>query len=146
MTKKKGTGKAAKEEPKKIGRPTHFTDRLAQVLVALAAKNATDQEIAEAAGVALSTLYRWKGDYPDFREALKASKATADELVEASLYGNALAGNVTAQIFWLKNRQPDRWREKQEVQHKLVEPFVITRRNGDQVVLGAKTDEEEESA
>ncbi|MDD5356326.1 MAG: hypothetical protein PHY56_07320, partial [Candidatus Omnitrophica bacterium] len=25
--------------------------------------------------------------------------------------------DVTAQIFWLKNRQPDKWRDKQEVEH-----------------------------
>ena len=25
--------------------------------------------------------------------------------------------DVTAQIFWLKNRRPDRWRDKQEVEH-----------------------------
>ena len=25
--------------------------------------------------------------------------------------------DVTAQIFWLKNRRPDRWRDRQEVEH-----------------------------
>ena len=25
--------------------------------------------------------------------------------------------DVTAQIFWLKNRDPERWRDKQEIQH-----------------------------
>src|SRR5690606_28179751 len=25
--------------------------------------------------------------------------------------------DVTAQIFWLKNRRPDKWRDKQDVQH-----------------------------
>jgi hypothetical protein len=28
-----------------------------------------------------------------------------------------VAPDVTAQIFWLKNRQPDRWREKQQMEH-----------------------------
>jgi hypothetical protein len=31
-------------------------------------------------------------------------------------YRNALAGNTTAQIFWLKNRRPDRWRDVQQLQ------------------------------
>jgi hypothetical protein len=35
---------------------------------------------------------------------------------EESLYRNALAGNTTAQIFWLKNRRPDRWRDVQQLQ------------------------------
>lgn len=28
-----------------------------------------------------------------------------------------LAPDVTAEIFWLKNRKPDEWRDKQEIQH-----------------------------
>ena len=35
--------------------------------------------------------------------------------MEESLYRNALAGNTTAQIFWLKNRRPDRWRDVQNI-------------------------------
>ena len=27
-----------------------------------------------------------------------------------------IPGDTTAQIFWLKNRKPDQWRDKQEVQ------------------------------
>ena len=34
--------------------------------------------------------------------------------VENALLKNALDGNVTAQIFWLKNRKKNQWREKQE--------------------------------
>ena len=25
--------------------------------------------------------------------------------------------DTTAQIFWLKNRRPDRWRDKQDIEH-----------------------------
>ena len=32
--------------------------------------------------------------------------------MEGALLNAALSGNVTAQIFWLKNRMPDVWREK----------------------------------
>ena len=32
------------------------------------------------------------------------------------LYKNALAGNVTAQIFWLKNRRPAEWRDVQNIE------------------------------
>lgn len=28
-----------------------------------------------------------------------------------------IAPDVTAQIFWLKNRRPDKWRDKQEIEH-----------------------------
>ena len=48
------------------------------------------------------------GPGPGGREA-------SDDRVEESLYRNALAGNTTAQIFWLKNRRPDRWRDVQNI-------------------------------
>ena len=35
-------------------------------------------------------------------------------MVENALFKNAIEGNVTAQIFWLKNRKPDKWRDKPE--------------------------------
>jgi hypothetical protein len=43
-------------------------------------------------------------------------REASDARVEESLYRNALAGNTTAQIFWLKNRRPDRWRDAQHLQ------------------------------
>lgn len=40
------------------------------------------------------------------------------------------APDVTAQIFWLKNRQPEKWRDKQEVEHKgeVKGNFVVERK------------------
>ena len=35
-------------------------------------------------------------------------------MVENALFKNAIEGNTTAQIFWLKNRRPDKWRDKRE--------------------------------
>ena len=34
--------------------------------------------------------------------------------MEHALLLEALGGNVTAIIFWLKNRRPDKWRDKPE--------------------------------
>ena len=48
-------------------------------------------------------------------EVLKDWKQFADKRVEKSLYFQALKGNTTAMIFWLKNRQPDQWRDRHEV-------------------------------
>lgn len=41
------------------------------------------------------------------------AQAAAD--VESSLLGKALDGNVTAQVFWLCNRAPRRWRSTSRV-------------------------------
>jgi hypothetical protein len=60
------------------------------------------------------------GLHDDGREA-------SDDRVEESLYRNALAGNTTAQIFWLKNRRPDRWRDVQQLQSE-VGHYIISDR------------------
>lgn len=73
----------------------------------------TDEQLAEKIGISTTTLYDWKNKYTKFSEALKKGKEVVDYKVENALLSAALGGNTTAQIFWLKNRRPDRWRDKQ---------------------------------
>lgn len=72
----------------------------------------TEEQIAkDKMHVASSTLREWKGKYPAISAALKKGKELPDYKVENALYMAAIHGNVTAIIFWLKNRRPDKWRE-----------------------------------
>lgn len=73
-----------------------------------------DEQIAKNIGISESTLYDWKKKYPDFSKALKRGKEVVDFEVENALLKSALSGNTTAQIFWLKNRRPNSWRERPE--------------------------------
>lgn len=108
-----------------------------------AASGMTDREIALELEVHLKTIYQWKKKYPKFKEALQIWKYIADQKVERSLYERATGydfveeklwcnqnGEVTrvetvkhvppdikAIIFWLKNRQPDTWKDKTETEH-----------------------------
>lgn len=75
----------------------------------------TDEQIAHNMGIVTSTLYDWKKKYSEISEALKKGKEVVDIEVENALLKSALEGNITAQIFWLKNRKPNRWREKQNL-------------------------------
>lgn len=74
----------------------------------------TDEQIAHNMGISRSTLSDWKIKYPDIEVTLKKEKEVVDYEVENALLKNALSGNVTAQIYWLKNRKPDKWRERNE--------------------------------
>lgn len=121
------------------GRPSKYDPAYCEQARKLCRLGATDLEIADFFGVSVTTLYRWKNDKPEFCEALKEAKAEADARVEESLYHRATgyshdaekifnnSGEIvrakyrehyppdtTAMIFWLKNRQPERWRDKQE--------------------------------
>jgi hypothetical protein len=103
---------------------------------------ATDTDLAEFFGVTSRTIMRWQVEHAAFCHALKVGKEQADQRVERSLYQRAVGyshpdvhvsnyqGQVTltkiekhyppetvACIFWLKNRQPELWRDKQEIEH-----------------------------
>lgn len=119
------------------GRPTKFQTAFIEQAQKLAELGATDREAAEFFDVSEDTLYTWKHTHPEFSEALKVGKATADNRVEQSLYRRALGykhdavkiqvggdgtittvpftevypPDTTAAIFWLKNRRPDLWRD-----------------------------------
>ena len=72
----------------------------------------TDKQIGNNIGISQATLYEWKKQFPELSDTLKKSKDVVDRMVENALFKNAIEGNTTAQIFWLKNRKPDKWREK----------------------------------
>ena len=79
----------------------------------------TDEQIAHNCGISTATLYNWKNKHIEIFEALKKGKEVVDYQVENALLKKALVGDTTAQIFWLKNRRPDKWRDKQEVKAEI---------------------------
>lgn len=101
----------------------------------------TDEQLAQKIGINPATLYDWKNKFNKISEALKKGKEVVDIQVENALLKRALGydyqeqrieksekdgtkiiqtikhvpADTTAQIFWLKNRRPDKWRDKPEV-------------------------------
>lgn len=74
----------------------------------------TYEQISHNMGVDTSTLWDWRNKEPNISNALKKGREVVDFEVENALLKNAMEGNVTAQIFWLKNRKKEQWREKVE--------------------------------
>lgn len=74
----------------------------------------TYEQIAHNMGIGLTTLKEWRKKSVAISSALKKGREVVDFEVENALLKNALEGNVTAQIFWLKNRKKEQWRERQE--------------------------------
>lgn len=74
----------------------------------------TDEQIAKNMGISAKTLWDWKNKHSNICNALKKGKEVVDYEVENALLSSALEGNTTAQIFWLKNRRPDKRRDKQK--------------------------------
>lgn len=97
-----------------------------------------DSQIAANMEIGASTLALWKTKFEPIAEALKKGKEVVDRQVENALLKRALGytyteitcengvetkrvikevvPDVTAQIFWLKNRKPDIWRDKRNLE------------------------------
>lgn len=74
----------------------------------------TQEQIAHNMGIGLTTLKEWRKKEPTIEATLKRGRDVVDYEVENALFKNAMNGNVTAQIFWLKNRKKAQWRDKIE--------------------------------
>lgn len=90
---------------------THVAPRLEEIKD-WCRNGATDKEISERLGISKDSFYEYKKQFSDFSDSLKKNKEICDAEVESALHKAALGGNITAIIFWLKNRRPDKWREK----------------------------------
>ena len=99
-------------------------DEKLEVIEGWARDGLTDEQIASKMGINPDTLYKYKKRYPEFSEALKKGKEVIDRQVEKVLLEKAIEGNMTAIIFWLKNRKPNTWRDRQE--HKVEQDGNIT--------------------
>lgn len=99
-----------------MGTPRKY-DKSRHPLVAegMAIRGATVAEIAEGLAVSARTVSAWIKQHEEFAEAVSSGRDMADARVQYSLYRSACEGNVTACIFWLKNRRPAEWRDRQEV-------------------------------
>lgn len=115
----------------------------------------TDDQISKNIGVSPRTLYDWKTKYPPILQSLKKGKEVADYEVENAMHKSAIgyfveetktyinevegvktrriektkkwiAPNTAAQIFWLKNRRPDKWLDKPEEDQGFGGRVVIT--------------------
>ena len=85
----------------------------------IASMGLTDEEIAIILEISPRTLNYWKKSNPDFLQSLKRGKLKADFQITQSLYHKAKGGDTTAQIFWLKNRRPDLWRDRKYIEGDL---------------------------
>jgi len=125
-----------------MARPSKYKEEYAEQAYKLCLLGATDKDMADFFDVDEATINRWKEAHPEFCESLKRGKTMADATVAQKLYHRAIgyehpevitatfqgqitdtlevtkhyAPDPTAAIFWLKNRQPQLWRDKQQTE------------------------------
>lgn len=104
---------AKKSGEQAAGRPTKYATEYDQMAFQLSLLGSTDEAIANYLSISTATLNTWKNMHPTFLDALKKGKDYADSKVASALFKKAIDGDVTAQIFWLKNRQRGQWSDRQ---------------------------------
>lgn len=122
-----------------MARPTKYQKAYAEQARKLCLLGYTDAELADFFEVSEATINNWKLEHSEFLESIKKGKAIADGDVTDRLYQRAMGfvapdvdirvidnkivetqldkyypPDTAAAIFWLKNRQKDKWRDKHD--------------------------------
>ena len=85
-----------------------------------------ESQIATLLNVNISTITREKKRNEQFAHAIKKGKYKAVQLVANKVFQNAMDGKETSAIFFLKNRDPDNWADRQEINYNLDLKNVLT--------------------
>ena len=131
--------------PRRPGRPTKYDPSLLpQIEKICATYGSTIEQLAEFLGVNVDSIYEWQNKYPEFSEAIRNGKQIANARVERALYeraigyshkseklfydketGEVIRAETTEQYApdtracesWLFNRDPERWKNRQQIEH-----------------------------
>ena len=121
----------------KVGRPSAYKPEYCEQAIKLCRLGSTDKDMADFFGVSETTFNNWKNDYPEFLASIKKGKEFSDAEVADRLFKRATGyehpedkiflhegepvvvptvkhypPDPISAIFWLKNRQRKRWRDK----------------------------------
>jgi len=124
-----------------MARPTDYRQEYNDLAYKYCLLGASDKDLADFFYVEESTINNWKIAHTEFMESIKRGKELADANVASRLYSRAtgyeqktdkifqfqgnpvivptvehIAPDTTAAIFWLKNRRPKDWRDKQDIE------------------------------
>lgn len=154
-----------------MARPTDYRPEYVDQAEKLCKLGATDKELGDFFDVSEQTINNWKNEHPEFFESIKKGKVLADAEVADKLFKRATGyshravkifnnqGEVivepyiehyppdtTAAIFWLKNRQPKNWRDKQEVEHGVTDRLgsLLAKSQGTSLPIGGNNDDDSE--
>jgi len=126
----------------RAGQPTKYRPAYIDEVRKLYLLGATVEQLLEIFEVSRKVFYEWQKKYPEFKAACRAGRIMADAEVANGLYHRAIGavtldwhealdkdGNIVqlqaqkmhppethAAKWWLKNRQPETWKESIEVE------------------------------
>ena len=104
----------SKEKPGRKRKLAKLTEEDYNQISAWSGDGLSETQIATLLGVNISTITREKKRNEQFAHAIKKGRYKAVQLVANKVFQNAMEGKETSAIFFLKNRDPDNWADRQE--------------------------------
>lgn len=95
-------------------KPIQVTPEMIKKAEALAAQGLTMEQIASVLGMGSTTLYVKQNEVPELQEAIKRGRHKGLATITNALFQKAKSGDNTAMIFYLKNRDPENWRDRRD--------------------------------
>lgn len=106
-------------KPQEPGTTETTNIKIEAVLECLMAGNSISKACKHV-GLSRDAYYEWLSRSPENKELALKAKTAASDLVEDALFKSATeSGSNTAQIFWLKNRRPDEWKDRIEQKQEI---------------------------
>ena len=132
--------KSAPTRERSVGAPTRYRPEVAELTRRYVRMGASAKMIAAHLGVSMAAFMEWTKVYPEINSALNSERLAADEQVASALFNKAVgfkrkavkamqhngqvvlaeyeeqvAPDTAAAFIWLKNRQPELWKDRHEV-------------------------------
>lgn len=173
----KGGGRPSSFDPDVVLADTidSYHPKIVPLVARCAALGMTEREIAEFLNVSPGALRRWSIAHEELSAALNPARDISDDRVQNAMFLNAVGYTIktkkpvvvdkivqmveveeyikpstTAQIFWLKNRRPDAWKDVQKHEHGAAGEFdnltdeEIARRLANMVSQSAQQPDQEQ--
>lgn len=109
------------------GRPTRLTEELKKEIVKLLGEGNFVETVCDYVGLSKETFYEWQrrgergwqadheGGYVEFTDAVKKAMAEVEKDTITDLRAGPL--NWQAKAWWLERRHPDKWGNRQKIDH-----------------------------
>ena len=98
-------------------KPRKINQDLLEQIEHHAARGLSQKQICDALGFSETWWHAKKAEYSELGESYKKGSASGLADVTNALYENAMSGNPVSQIFFLKNRDPNRWNDVKSINH-----------------------------
>ena len=108
-----------KAKPGRKKKLSQLTEEDYQQIMNWSGDGLSETQIATLLNCSISTITREKKRNEQFEHAIKKGRYQAVQKVANKVYENAMEGKETSAIFFLKNRDPLNWSDRQQVDHQI---------------------------